>query len=298
MIYITASTGVFAYNPENKTTTQVMSNKYRPGFFRKKSHGYFGICHDTKHNRVIVASREKLGTPKADKPTTDAGLHAIDPVTNTFQTLGYVMDVHDVHQIDIHDDVVFLTDTGKNRVIGYNLRSNNISSTINFGQAREDIHHINAVTIHGEQMLVGLNNRGEKASEILSLPLSLVMQQSLIDDAFEHATEIKSLAPHTNTHDIEPYKNTLLVSSSHKSMVIDSSTSQPLITGENWLRGLTHDNQYLWVGQSHYAKRARRHSKSLDGTMLKIDSNSLQITDIITIPGTGQINDLQYVMVD
>lgn len=294
MLYITASTGVFCYDDATSKVTQVMSNKYRGGFFSKKSHGFFGICLD-KNDNIIVASREKLGTPKAGKPTTDAGLHCINPATNSFHTIGYVKDVHDVHQVDIHEDIAYLTDTGKNRLVGFNLVTGNVSNIVNFGQVREDVHHINAVTVHGDQMLVGLNNRGINASEILQLPLSVISKNTNIDDAFKLTSDIISLSPYTNTHDIEPYNGGFLVCSSHDSVVIDSLTLKPVIKSENWVRGISHDNTYTWVGQSHYAKRSKRHSTSLDGTVLKINTKTMTTEDIITIPGTGQINDLQYV---
>lgn len=294
MIYITASTGIFALDPATGNTIQVMSNKTRPGFFSKRSHGFFGICKHAGDNQIIVASREKLGTPKSGKPTTDTGLHAIDPVTNTYQTIGYVKDVHDVHQIDCYRNTVLLTDTGKNRIVAYDINSKQISCILNIGTVRDDVHHINAVTVVNDRILVGLNNRGERASEILHLPLSLLDDNSNIADALEHAIEIVSLAPYTNTHDIEPCNDSYLVCSSHDSVVIDSKTVKPVITSDKWVRGITCENDYIWVGQSHYAKRSKRHSKSLDGTVLKVNRATMEIENIITIPGTGQINDLQY----
>lgn len=295
MLYITASTGVFSYDPKSENFSHVITNKNRDGFFSKKSHGFFGICLDKNTNQIIVASRENLGTKYAGKPTTDAGLHYIDPVTNTYSMLGYVKDVHDVHQIDIYNNTVFLTDTGKNRIIAYDIINNKISCIINFGHIRKDIHHINAVTIVEDKILVGMNNGGDKSSEILEFPLTIIDNHNKIDDAFEHATTTISLAPYKNTHDIEPYNNSFLICSSHDSIVIDSQTVKPVIHSENWVRGISQDDAYIWVGQSHYAKRSKRHSKHLDGSILKINSESMKTDSTITVPGTGQINDLLWV---
>jgi len=294
MLYISSSTGIFSYNPDSGKVSQILSNKNRSGFFSKKSHGFFGICID-KNNHLIVASREKLGTPKAGKPTTDTGLHYIDPMTNTNSTIGYIKDIHDVHQIGIFNEVVFLSDTGKNRIIAYDITEKKIVCTINFGIIREDINHINAITIHENQIIVGLNNRGIKPSEILTLPLSLIENHTTVEDAFEHAIELKSLAPYTNTHDIEPFNDDFLICSSHDSLVFNSNTLKPVVKSDSWVRGISCSSQHIWVAQSIFAKRSKRHSRSINGSVLKINSKTLEIEDIITIPETGQINDLQYV---
>ena len=295
MLYITSSTGIFSYDLESNKVSQIMSNKNRSGFFSKRSQGFFGICLDKKANKIIVASREKLGTANAGKPSTDIGLHYIDPLSNTYETIGYVKDIHDVHQIDISGDIVFLSDTGKNRIIAYDIRTSNIVCTINIGNIRDDINHINAITCHENQLLVGLNNRGTKTSEILYLPLSLIEKKTIIDDAFEYAVKIQPLPPYTNTHDIEPYNNSFLVCSSHDSLVFDSHTLKPVINSNNWVRGITISHHNIWVAQSIYAKRSKRHSRSIDGAVLKINLKTLQTEETITISGTGQINDLLYI---
>lgn len=295
MLYITTSTGVFSYAPNSEKISHVINNKNRNGFFSKKSHGFFGICLHKNTHQIIVVSREKLGTKSAGKPTTDAGLHYINPITNTYKTLGYIKDVHDVHQIDVSGNTVLLTDTGKNRIIAYNIPNDSVSCIINFGNIRNDIHHINAVTIIDDKVLVGMNNGGNKSSEILEFPLTIIDSNKEINDAFKHATNIISLSPYKNTHDIEPYKNSFLVCSSHDSVVIDSKTVKPVIHSESWVRGISQSDKYIWVGQSHYAKRTKRHSKHLDGSILKINSETMETENIITIPGTGQINDLQWV---
>lgn len=295
MLYITASTGVFSYAPDSGKISHVMTNKNRNGFFSKKSHGFFGICFHNESNQLITASREKLGTKNAGKPTTDTGLHYIDPISNTYRTFAYIKDLHDVHQIDVSGNTILLTDTGKNRIIAYNISNGSVSCIINFGSVRYDIHHINAVTIINDKILVGMNNGGDKSSEILEFPLSIIDNNNEIDDAFEKAINIIKLSPYTNTHDIEPYNDSFLVCSSHDSLVIDSSTVKPVIHSKHWVRGITQNDKHIWVGQSIYAKRNKRHSKNLDGSILKINSETMEIENTITIPGTGQINDLLWI---
>lgn len=295
MLYITSSNGIFSYDPVSGEITNVITNKNRGGFFSKKSHGFFGVCLD-QNNNIIVASREKLGTKKSGKPTTDVGLHLIDSQKNTFTTIGYIKDIHDVHQIDTYKNSILLTDTGKNRIVVYSISSEKISHIINIGELREDINHVNAVTIVDNQILVGLNNRGTQPSEILHLPLSILNSDLKVIEAYDFATAIDSLSPYTNTHDIEPFKNSYLVCSSHDSVVFETKSLKPVIESEKWVRGISHDDKYIWVAQSINAKRSKRHSKAIDGSVLKINSNTMEVEDIISISGTGQINDLQYVI--
>ena len=295
MLYITSSTGVFSYNLESNKISQIMSNKNRSGFFSKRSQGFFGICLDKKANKIIVASREKLGTASAGKPSTDIGLHYIDPLSNTYETIGYVKDIHDIHQIDISGDIVFLSDTGKNRIIAYNIQTAAIVCTLNIGNIRDDINHINAITCHENHVLVSLNNPDAKANEILYLPFSLIGNKTVIDNAYDHADKVQSLSPYTHTHDIEPYKNSFLVCSSFDSIIFDAHTLEPVITINNWVRGIAISRYDIWAGQSMYAKRSKRHSRSIDGAISQINLETHQLEKTIPILGAGQINDLLYI---
>lgn len=291
MIYVTASNGVYYYDEINHVSGVVMDNKYRRRFFAKKSLGYFGICHHKNSNTVIVSSREKLGTPKHDKPTTDAGLHAINPVDNSFQTIGYINDIHDVHQIDIYQDLVLLTDTGKNRIFVYDINQKDVVKIINIGSQRDDINHLNAVTVHNDNIYIGLNNRGHKDSEIMVVPVSILDSSSEEVQAEDNCSVI-SIGTHKYTHDIEPYNDTFLVSVSHDSFVIDTSTLHPVINGKNWVRGLAATDTGIWAGQSHFAKRSKRHAKKLDGLIIKVDPKDNTLLSEVTLPGAGQVNDL------
>ena len=291
MIYITASNGVYYFDEARNVSGKAMDNKYRRGFFAKKSHGYFGICHHKDSNQVIVSSREKLGTPKHDKPTTDAGLHAIDPATNTFRTIGYVKDIHDVHQIDIYQDLVLLTDTGKNRVFVYDIVKCEVTKIINIGDERDDINHLNAITVHNDNIYIGLNNRGSHDSEIMILPVSILSLADHIIQANDHSSIIK-IGNYKYTHDIEPYDNAFLVSVSHDSFVISTETLEPVIHGKNWVRGLAVTDTGIWAGQSHFAKRAKRHAKKIDGLIIHVDPKDNSILNSVSLSGAGQVNDL------
>ena len=291
MIYITASNGVYYYDEANDVSGVIMDNKYRRKFFAKKAYGYFGICHHKGSNSIIVSSREKLGTPKSGKPTTDAGLHAIDISNNTFRTIGYIKDIHDVHQIDVYQDLVLLTDTGKNRVIVYDILKCEVTKIINVGKERDDINHINAVTVLNENIYIGLNNRGHKDSEIMVVPVSILDSPGSTFQA-DNNCSIITLKNHKYTHDIEPYRDSFLVSISHDSFVISADTLKPVMHGDNWVRGLAVSESGIWAGQSHFAKRSKRHGKKFDGLIIHVNPKDNTIMKSVKVNAAGQINDL------
>jgi len=299
MIYISASNGIYSYDDAARKVSVIMDNNYRGGFFgslfgglfAKKSHGYFGICYSEYSDEIIVSSREKLGTPRAGKPTTDCGIHAINPVTDEYRTIGYVKDVHDVHQIAVWKSQLLLTDTGKNRVVVYDIDARRITCMINIGNDREDINHVNAVTVLGNKVYIGLNNRGNTDSEILVMPAD-VLESGFEEVDAESVCSTITLQGIRHTHDVEPFGETFLVSVSHDSRVIAADTLAPVFDGENWVRGLCIKDDNLWIGQSHFAKRSKRHKKVNDGALIQYDLAGSAILQNVTLNDAGQINDL------
>ena len=140
LLFITTSNGVYALDDDSGKSQCILGNKHTPGFFEKKARGYFGITFHEQTGKVIVASREKLGTKKHDKPSTDTRLHAINPLNFEYELIATIMDVHDVHQITSDEQFIYLSDTGKNRVIVFDMKTNRTHCIINIGHEREDIN--------------------------------------------------------------------------------------------------------------------------------------------------------------
>jgi len=292
MLFITTSNGVLRVDSDTHQISVVMTNKHTPGFFKKKASGYFGICFNSISNKIIVASREKLRTEKLDKPTTDTKLHEIDPVTLSHITIATIHDVHDVHQIDCQNNFVYLTDTGKNRIPVYSLDKKKITTTLNIGEQRTDINHVNAVTCYDDRLNIGLNNRGHKESEILSLPLSLIETTSRDNILVDKIADIKAVPGVHHSHDLEPYQDFFLMCASHDGLLIRSDTGQAITEIGDWTRGIAISDKEIWVSASQYAKRSKRHSNKLDGYLYRIDKNNYKILEKIVIPNAGQMNDL------
>lgn len=294
MLYITTSNGVFLYDTENRQISIIMTNKHTPGFFKKKSYGYFGICFNKISKRIIVASREKLGTKKIDKPATDTKLHEIDPINLSHKTIAVIHDVHDVHQIDCHNNYIYLSDTGKNRVPVYSLHENRLTTYLNIGEIRTDINHINAITCQTDKLNLGLNNRGTKVSEIYEIPYTSFensSQQTILIDTLAKIYQVPDLF---HSHDLEPYNDYFLMCASHNGFLVRSDTGKTLTRIGDWTRGIALSKNEIWVSASQYAKRSKRHSKNLDGYLYRVDRNNFNILEKIVITKAGQINDLLY----
>jgi len=271
-----------------------MTNKHTPGFFKKKASGFFGICFNSLSNKIIVASREKLGTKKLDKPTTDTKLHEIDPDNLSHNTIATIHDVHDVHQMDCQNNFIYLTDTGKNRIPVYSLDQKRIITTLNIGEQRKDINHINAVTCYDGRLNIGLNNRGHKESEIMSLPLSSIETTLKNNILLDTIADIKPVPGIHHSHDLEPYQDIFLMCASHDGLLIRSDTGQAVTKIGDWTRGIAISDNDIWVSASQYAQRSKRHSKILDGYLYRIDKDSFEIREKIVIPNAGQMNDMIY----
>jgi hypothetical protein len=275
MLFITTSNGVLRVDSDSHQISVVMTNKHTPGFFKKKARGYFGICFNSISNKIIVASREKLGTKKVDKPATDTKLHEIDPVNLSHKTLAVIHDIHDVHQIACHNNYVYLTDTGKNQVPVYSLEHKRITTIFNI-----------------ERLYIGLNNRGIKESEIISLPFLKIETATNGSILFDTIADRRSIPGIHHSHDLEPFNDIFLMCASHDGLLIRSDNGQAITEIGDWTRGITISDKDIWVSASQYAKRSKRHSNNLDGYLYRIDKNSFEILDKIIIPNAGQMNDM------
>lgn len=292
MIFITTSNGVYVLKAGSKQPQVVMTRKHTRGLFKKKSLGYFGICHHQDSGKILVASREKLGSKVIDKPSPDCKLLAIDPVTLGYEVIGIVMGVHDVHQITSNGSLVFLTDTGLNRIHVYDLAQQKTIRILNIGAQRSDIHHLNAVYASTDTLMIGMNNRGTQESAVLSISLDKIRDATdfEIDGLLLGETQVLTGIRHT--HDLEPYGDDFLCCASHAGFVFRLSDLQPIITINSWVRGLCADEKGLWVGSSPLASRKERHSEKLDGCVYLYSHQDFTRLETYPLQGSGQVNDL------
>lgn len=295
MLFATTSNGVYRCNTQTRHVECILGNSAHRGLFKRRSRGFFGIARHAPSGSVLVASREPDDT-FLSKPVTKARLYLIDPATLHSELLATIDDVHDVHQIAWHGDHVFLTDTGQNRIVACNPDTGE-RFVASIRKKRRDINHVNAVVIHEDRILVGLNNRGSQPACVLYMPLSAFMDAAGSQE-FEltTASERIQLDNAVHTHDLEPAPGgRMLACKSHDGMVFDIDSQRTWLDLGGWTRGLAFGPDELWVGTSEFADRKKRHNEKLDGSVSCYAMPDLQLQERIVLKNAGQVNDLLYV---
>lgn len=293
MLFATTSNGVYLCDIAEGKVQRILGNKQNFGLSKAGILGYFGITRHAPTGCILVASRERNNPFKA--LSTYVKLYLIDPISLNATLLAVINDVHDVHQIAWHDDRVFLTDTGKNRLVIYNT-SNGKRVAANIGDKRRDINHLNAVTIYEDHLYLGLNNRSIIPSSILKLPLTALCG-SKDDKQFDilKAGELIVLKDAMYTHDIEADKSgRLFACKSREGIVFNIETQGLLLEIEGWVRGLAFSPTRLCVGVSIFGDRKERHSEKADGAILVYSLPDLKQLDSLLLSKAGQVNDLFY----
>ena len=290
MLYVTTSNGVLRVHSGSGLCERILHGRAR-GLFRRASLGFFGIAAHEPSGKILVASRQRLGTRKNGKPATDCILFAIDPRSLDVSVAGTVGDVHDVHQIACWRDLVFLTDTGKNRVIGHDLSAASTKLVLNIGDERQDVNHVNALLVHDGALWIGLNNRGETDAEILRVPLDEGLPDGEVS-AYSIG-EVSRVSGLRHSHDLVPFGDVFLTCASHEGRVHRADTGDAVFEAEKWTRGLAVAPDALWVGSSEIAERSKRHAKRRDGWALRY-SHEFELLERVRLEGAGQVNDMLW----
>ena len=285
MLYITTSSGVLRHDPESDELRVLIPMEDR------RWTGFFGIaCHQNSRG-ILAACRQRLGTKRVRKHSTDVILHRIDPQSEASEEIAAIHDIHDVHQIAVWNDIVILTDTGLNRLHLFDLSAGTTTAILPVGPERDDVHHLNALLVHEDHLLVGLNNRGHRDAEILRISLADLTVDLDDTDAFSLGSVIP-VTGFAHTHDLEPFDGGLICCASHDGLVLRIDEPEVLIDVGGWTRGLAIDSDSLWVGISQFAKRSIRHSDRVDGEVRQLDVRSGDCLRSITLQGAGQVHDL------
>lgn len=295
MLFATTSNGVYCCDVTRGQVQRILGNRHTVGWLKPEARGYFGIARHTPTGGVLVASRER-SFARFNKLANNVKLHLIDPATLHSTLLANVSDVHDLHQIAWHDGHVFLTDTGKNRIVMYAPRDGN-RRVANVGDVRDDVSHINAVLVHDGFLYVGLNNRGVEPAALLRLPISefYAATEEKTPDLAEIAERI-GFEKLVHTHDLEPNaEGRLFACLSYDGSVFDVATERTILKVGDWTRGLAFGPGCLWVGTSELAGRKDRHSEKLDGAISLYSLPDLERMDRLVLHNAGQVNDLLYV---
>lgn len=290
MLVVSTSNAIYCVN-EAGTVEPVLTRKHTPGLFARRGRGFFGICACNGGAEILIASRERLGTRPNGKPTTDVKLFRLRLAGRQIIPEGAVRDVHDVHQIEFDGQYVFLTDTGKNRIVVHDLAHQRTIGRINIGPDRRDVNHVNALSIRDGRLFVGLNNRGDEPSAIAAFPLDDLAPG---DHDLDPDQVYRRLHGWQHTHDLAWSGERLLACASMEGVVFCTETLEAIVEAPGWVRGVAPAEEGLWVGSSPVAPRSRRHDRRLDGALHLFGPRGHHL-QTIALPGAGQVNDVLYV---
>ena len=287
MLLITTSNGVFKFNYKDGEIKNILKPE--------SSLGIFGIAKD-KNNDIYVASREKLGFSFNSKLSSDVILYKINRDTLESTKYATLRKVYDVHQIAIWNDIVYLSDSTKDTVHTFSLTTKMLMGKIFIGDKRADTHHINALLVDGENLLLGLNNRGFFDSQVLYFPLNLTPLKKGNDIDALKVSEVNNISGFQHTHDLEICNGTLMVCASKEGLLIQAEGGRKLFQTEGFVRGIAENEYGIWLGVSQTAPRKERHSSTLDGQLLLLDKNKFTLKEKFTIPLAGQVFDILNVL--
>lgn len=290
-VLATTSNGLYEVTFGKATTVSLVSD-FRYSTFRRTEEdlGLFGICRIENSSRILVAQRKnKKNTLLPFFGSTY--LHILD--ADSFRYAGgfSVRGCSDVHQIACKDNLLFLTDTAHNRIVVVNLISKKIAKILNFGKYRKDKNHLNSVLAHKDFLLVGLNNRGRELSAIAKIYYNFIEERGKNKLADELA-QYYACPEVFHSHDLEQVDDVIYSSSSKDGYVFESLSGRVVQNFDGWIRGITSDKDFIYVGSSPSATRKGRHSSKMDAKVYKVSKATWDIIDVVIIPGCGQLNDL------
>ena len=294
-LFITSSRGVYQYNVKDFSLSKIIGNWHK-GFFRFPSKGFFGTCLSTTYKELVFVSRENF-TKTSYKKSSDIIVHFYNYTNNRIIKKINIKNLYDVHQITSYKNLIFITETGKNRIQVLNTKTGYIQFFINIGNIRDDINHINAINIDNNFLYIGLNNGHEKNifqnAQLIKIPTPQILKMKTINAL--NVGLLENLHGVYHTHDFEKFDNDYLISSSNLGKIY-SYNQKKFITNINpWTRGITVSKSHIYIGKSGMGKRKSRHSRYYNGEIFVLDKSNFKIAKKIVIPKIGQLNDIIYI---
>ncbi len=287
-LFVTTSNAVCFVDPATGNLVNLLP--------RGPHQGFFGIAAEQDSGTIYVAARSGTGTPRGAKYSTQVTLYRIDAGTLQAEKVMELPDIHDVHQLALFDGQVFFCDTGQNRIVIADLEAGRLTRSIPIGRVRRDRHHVNAIHVDKQRILIVLNNRGFRPSAVLELPTEGLLGTPDEPDGLEVGV-IHEIPGLFHAHDMEPWENDFLISASHDGRVFSFSKRAPLFAADGWSRGLAVTHEGVWVGASPQADRSLRHSAELSATLSLFAHGTFPRQRTIVLPGSGQVHDLVTVSV-
>ena len=249
----------------------VDENTRKTSILRSGNGYYFGITH--KENLIVLSHSGgylQFFNLKTQPQPLRTSRHLLQP-----------------HQIELVEDIILVTNTGRNCISVYSEKGK-FHRDVYLNEIRWDDknanrlgNHFNTVHKEGDKVYVVAHNY-ERPSEIweLSWPELEVQDVKPCNAGWAHNIWISEYG----TVICDSKNNGLFNVSTNKH--IWHSDKKGTMT-----RGLAVSEQYLFVGYSSFSERHDRYWKS--GGIWVIDRNSLKTIEQIPIPGSGDVNEIR-----
>lgn len=195
-----------------------------------------------------------------------------------------------VHQIDIFEKKLFVTDTANNSIKIYDLDNFSLQNEIypngklDNGRNSDNYAHINSVFIRGQKIFLMFHNDSTNNGVASAIYVNR-MSEFISDSKGELIQNVGSCA-----HNIYFDGKELHYNDSNNSIFVKGDMQKKL---EGLLRGLCLTQKTIFVGSSPFL--ARKDRDFGDCKIFCLDINSLDIKNVINISNIGQIQDMRIV---
>jgi len=279
VLIVTTPNGLFGVDTETSETRLLCGGVF------------FGI---TRYKDYIVVSEDILNRSSV---CTKSKIRVLN---NSFRDVypPYFCKLVQIHQIAVHDEKLFVTETAKDNIHCIFLEDKFKTSTVIHPVSRKkprhpNMHGLNAILVKDDDLYIGLNKTPKnKPSAVAKINISDIYYNKPITNLkYEHLNcDIE------HSHDLQPYEDDILISASNQGFVYSFNEKKSLFTTSRrfWTRGLAVTEEGIWVGYSVRAVRNRRFTirKACSVNLYRHGDFKLMKSIILRV---GQVRDIIYI---
>ena len=237
---------------------------------------YFGISWNESLLYVTVGVRLAKGEEHGKKVNRILCFDKNFNLKTELFNLGY--DIIDIHQILLKDGVLWIVNTGKNRIDKFNLKTKKIKSWYPIRYKRNvDINHFNSILIKEKFLYIVAHNR-KKPSLVLvyKYPRKRLKKKIILGK---------------QAHNIYIDGDEIYVCDSLGTGNVISNRGNIFHIGKNYVRGLACSKNKFFVGVS---KKAPRNERQIgDCQIYEFNRETKELNKIYKLEGAGNIYDIR-----
>lgn len=263
-----ASTANMLLLVENGSVTKLM-----PGWF-------YGITWDTK--QIYLMSRH----------SPDIFIWTGEDEIDQCEKVPFLHNIDDAHQILWYDDILYITNTGYNRIEVFDKKQERFYQWASYPNDFEKApDHINSIWFYNDEFYVCEHRYGKSPARIRILDKDFTIKRTI------EFYDLDCCGIH-NVYIEDDILYTLSVNHLIQKHLITKEVKLNDIRSHNdigYLRGFARNENNFYIGESIVTSREDR--RKGDSSVLILD-NDLQVVEIIKLKGTGQLHDIRLLSKD